>query len=132
MTTKHLGRVFLLRWDGPLDGSGPAPAQVAASAVCADARFILLDLLRVPFADSDGLRWLLALTSEAAASGVGLRIAVRPGGKVRRNLALLQVGLELHESVALAWKAPLPAGRPPGLKNPGTGVARISVAAERS
>ena len=111
MTTKHAGRVFLLRWDGPLDGSGPTPSQVAASAVCAGARFLLLDLLRVPFADSGGLRWLLALTSESAAVGIGLRVAVRPGGKVRRNLELLRAGLELHESVARAWKAPLRAAR---------------------
>ena len=132
-TTRHLGRVFLLRWDGPLDGSGPAPAQVAAGAVCADARFLLLDLSHVPFADSGGLRWLLALTGETAAAGLGLRVAARPGGKVRRNLALLQAGLELYDSVARAWKAPLlrdaaPAGR----SSSGPGVARPPAAAGRS
>jgi ABC-type transporter Mla MlaB component len=102
------GRLLLFRWDGPLDGHGPTPAQVAAqSRVCA-ARNVLLDATHTPYADSDGLRWLLRLQDHLQAQGKGLRIAARRGSKVWRNLILLGAGLEVFESVRAAWKAPSP------------------------
>lgn len=102
---KHgVGRVLLLRVGGALDGSLPAPDQVAASARAAGARFVLLDATGASYADSDGLRWLLRVREMLEGSGKRLRIAARRGGKVWRNLALLDARLEMYGSVGGAWK----------------------------
>src|SRR3712207_6745136 len=104
MNGSAVGRVLLLRWEAPLDGMGEPPQQVAARAAQNASRTVLLDITGVPYVDSDGLRWLLRLQNELEATGRTLRIAARRGGKVWRNLALLDAGLDLHESVASAWK----------------------------
>ena len=100
------GRRLLLRWGGPLDGRGPAPALVAARSDAGAVRLVLLDMTGAPYADSDGLRWLLRLRDGLEARGKGLRIAARPGGNVWRNLGLLGADLDVFESVRAAWKAP--------------------------
>lgn len=101
------GRWLLLRcWDNPLDGRGPTPAQVAAQAYACAAHFVLLDVTDAPYADSDGLRWLLRLRDTLEAEGKCLRIAARRGGKIWRNLDLLGADFEVFESVRTAWKSP--------------------------
>ncbi len=101
-----IGRVLLLRWEEQLDGSGPTPEQVAATAYCSGARYALLDLTHAAYADSEGLRWLLLLRNALDGHDIGLRIAARAGGKVWRNLKILEANLDLYETVALAWKSP--------------------------
>jgi len=101
-----LGRVLLLHWNGVLNGTGPAPEQVRAALTHCGARLLLLDATRAPYADSEGVRWLLRLQDHLASRGKRLRIAARPQGKVWRVLSLLQLGLELFDSVGRAWKAP--------------------------
>ena len=58
-----LGRVYLIRCDGPL--GGPIPESAAAAAVQAGARVVLVDATSSPYGDSDGLRWLLRLQTAA-------------------------------------------------------------------
>ena len=100
------GRVLLLRWEGALDGSGPPPQRLAEAVRACGARFLLLDTTQVPYADSDGLRWLVRLRAELEAHGRRLRLAVRPHSKVWRSLALLHLGLEVYGSLRAAWKPP--------------------------
>lgn len=106
MKEHALGRVLLVRWEGALDGSGPAPSRVAADARHCGARFLLLDTTRASYANSDGLRWLITLRSELEKAGRRLRLAAKPQGKVWRNLTLLQLKLDVYESVGRAWKTP--------------------------
>ena len=114
MTTikEHLsGRVLLLEWEGPLDGSDPSHVAAAARALTSQERFLLLDMTRAAYADTAGLRWLFRLRDRAEASGKRLRIAARRGGKVWRNLALLAAGIDVYESLPQAWAAPWQRGR---------------------
>jgi anti-anti-sigma regulatory factor len=100
-------RWLLLRcWDRPLDGGGPTPSEVAAQCHACGAHFVLLDITGAPYADSEGLRWLLRLRDTLEAEGKDLRIAARRGGKVWRNLDLLGADFEIFDSVRAAWKAP--------------------------
>ncbi len=101
-----LGRVLILHWNGVLDGTGLSPEQVRVDLVQCGARLLLLDTTRAPYADSEGVRWLLRLQNHLEACGKRLRIVARPQGKVWRVLSLLQLGLEMFESVGRAWKAP--------------------------
>lgn len=100
------GRVLVLRWEGVLDGSGPTPEQVFASAQRRHARFLLLDTTDVPYADSDGLRWLRRLRDVMEERGHSLRIAARPQGRVWRSLSLVQIDLDVYASARQAWKTP--------------------------
>lgn len=101
-----LGRVLVLRCEGELDGSGPTPEQIAATARERKTRFLLLDTTRAAYADTNGLRWLIRLRTLLESAGVAVRVAALPRGKVWRILALLQLGLDVHESCGRAWKTP--------------------------
>ena len=122
-----IGRVLLLRWENELEGPGPTPQQIAATACCSGARFVLLDLTHAAYADSDGLRWLLLLRNELDAHAMGMRIASRPGGKVWRNLKLLEAELDVYETVALAWKAPYRNSETPGKQPSGISTRKRRV-----
>ncbi|MDQ2686908.1 MAG: STAS domain-containing protein [Armatimonadota bacterium] len=102
----NLGRVLVLRCEGELDGTGPTPEQVLATAQQRKARFLLLDTTRAAYADTNGLRWLMRLRTLLEAAGLGVRVAALPRGKVRRILSLLQLGLDVHDSCGHAWKTP--------------------------
>src|SRR4029079_18758765 len=100
---QDFGRVLLLHARGPLEGSGAAPERIAARMRDAGARLLLLDATVAPYADSDGLRWLLRLRAEGEKAGQSLRIVARQGGKVWRNLMLLEVEWEMYGSLRHAW-----------------------------
>jgi anti-anti-sigma regulatory factor len=108
---EEFGRVLLIRCGGPLDGeSGSSAARiedVMRRTRRSGARIVLLDLLHTPYADSGGLRWLLALKRAAEAEGLTLRVVCARDGRVRRNIVLLRAGLELYDDVHRAWSAPL-------------------------
>lgn len=106
MNRLGIGRVLLLRWQGAVDGSGPSAKKMGDQAHADGARFVLLDFTRAPFIDTAGLRWLLALKCDMEERGFGLRLAAKRGGKVWRNVALLDVGLDMYGSVGAAWNAP--------------------------
>lgn len=106
-----LGRVCLVRCDGPMGGtpSGlgagtlPDPEALTDAAARMGARTVLVDATEAPYADSDGLRWLLRLRGAASERGLAVRVAARPKGRVWRNVALLAAGFELFPSVREAW-----------------------------
>ena len=99
-----LGRVFVIRCDGPLDGRAAAPERIAQQA--RGARVLLVDATAAPYADSEGLRWLLRLRQLAGEAGQCLRIAARRGGRVWRNLMLLHYDFEIFASARSAWESP--------------------------
>jgi Anti-anti-sigma regulatory factor (antagonist of anti-sigma factor) len=99
-----MGRIFYLRCDGPM--GGPPPERLADEASADGARIVLVDATHAEYADSEGLRWLLALRREADERGLCLRIAAPTGGKVWRNIKLLDAGLSLHPTVQSAWSWP--------------------------
>lgn len=72
-------------------------------------RGLLLDTTRASYADSDGLRWLLALKAACDAEGFPLRILARKGGRVWRNLRLLNANLALFASGRAAWRGTMTA-----------------------
>jgi len=108
---EEFGRVLLIRCGTPLDGesgsSGARTEDVLRHARRSGARILLLDLLHTPYADSGGLRWLLALKRAADAERMSLRVVCAPAGRVRRNLVLLRAGFELYDDVHRAWHTPL-------------------------
>jgi hypothetical protein len=106
MITIHTaGRTALLRCNAPLSG-GPDPITLLAQIERSGVRGVLLDTSDVScsWADSDGLRWLLDLHRTLQTHGHSLRIVAPVGGRVRRNIALLQTDLPLFASVKAAWQ----------------------------
>jgi hypothetical protein len=104
MITLHAaGRTALLRCDAPLSG-GPDPIVLMAQIKRSGARDVLLDATAAScsWADSEGLRWLLALHQTLQTHGHGLRVVAPVGGRVHRNISLLQTDLPLFTSVKAA------------------------------
>jgi hypothetical protein len=95
------GRTALLRCNAPLSG-GPDPVQLLAQIERSGAREVLLDTTQATWADSDGLRWLLSFQQVLATRGHSLRIVAHEGGRVWRNISLLQTDLPLFGSVKAA------------------------------
>jgi hypothetical protein len=107
-TIRRVGTVLLVRCghaplDGAHGGSAMTAAEIADRARSAGVRTILLDATGAPYADSDGLRWLLRLKQEVEASDIALCAVAAPHGKVWRNLALLDAGLEMYDDLHVAW-----------------------------
>lgn len=106
-----VGRTLMLRACGPLDGDSTlcrtAPAEIAHRAHREHSRVVVLDAYPTEYADSDGLRWVLALRSALVAEGVPFHVVSRPHSRVRRNLDLLSADLSLYETVQDALR---PAG----------------------
>lgn len=114
---KLMGRVLIVRFgQRPLDGesvtSSLSVKDLIRRARRGGARALVLDARDSPYADSGGLRWLLKLKEAADESGLSLRTVVASGSKVRRNLALLNAGLDLYENLQSAWRTRLSAARP--------------------
>lgn len=103
MTVHTAGRRALLRCDAPLSG-GPDPETLLMQIERGGAREVLLDATEAAWADSDGLRWLLALQQTLETHGHSLSVAAHLEGRVWRNVALLQTGLPLFPSVRAAWR----------------------------
>ncbi len=103
-----VGRTLMLRASGPLDCNSvlcrTAPAVIAARACSEHSRVVVLDAYPTEYADSDGLRWLLALRTALAASAMPLHVVARPASRVRRNLDLLRADLSLYDTVQDALK----------------------------
>jgi len=103
MTVHTVGRRALLRCKAPLSG-GPDPEVVLTQIERGGAREVLLDATESPWADSDGLRWLLALQQTLETHGHSLSVAAHAEGRVWRNVVLLKAGLPLYPSVRAAWR----------------------------
>ncbi|MBC8135043.1 MAG: hypothetical protein H8F28_04045 [Fibrella sp.] len=106
-----IGRTLMIRACGPLDGDSTLcrtpPADIAHRAHREHSRVVVLDAYPTEYADSDGLRWVLALRSALATEGVPFHVVSRPQSRVRRNLDLLCADLSLYETVQDALR---PAG----------------------
>ena len=106
-----MGRTLMIRACGPLDAESAlcrtAPAEIAHRARRERTRVVVLDAYPTEYADSDGLRWVLALNSALAKEGLPFHVVSRPQSRVRRNLDLLCADLSLYETVQDALR---PAG----------------------
>jgi hypothetical protein len=110
ITLHGVGRMLLLRCDAPLSSDSLSVDSVRQELTRRRCRGVLLDVTRASYADSDGLRWLLALKAACDAGGIPLRILARKGGRVWRNLRLLNANRALFASGRAAWRgAPTPA-----------------------
>ncbi|BDI28683.1 hypothetical protein CCAX7_007340 [Capsulimonas corticalis] len=103
-----LGRVLLLRCDGPLDGAGLSPQDVLDRVRASGARVVVVDVTQSPYVDSNGIRWLLKLQGFLEDLGRQLRIAARRGAGVWRILTMMGPvtrRLQIFEGISGAWKA---------------------------
>ncbi|MEO7717440.1 MAG: STAS domain-containing protein [Capsulimonas sp.] len=110
-----LGRVLLLRCDGPLDGMGLSAQEVLDRVRVSGARVVLVDVTQAPYVDSNGIRWLLKLQSFLEETGRHLRIAAKRGAGVWRILTMMGPvtrRLEIFEGISGAWKAKPAQGAP--------------------
>ena len=103
MTVYTAGRTAVLRCNAPLSG-GPDPEILLSQIERSGAREVLLDATEADWADSGGLRWLLALQHTLTAHGHPLSVAAQANGRVWRNVSLLQAGLILYPTVRAAWR----------------------------
>jgi anti-anti-sigma factor len=85
------GTLVLVRMEGPLDQEHARGFLTCARSFCQGARRVLLDVRRLRFVDSAGVRALLELQSEVENTQGTLRLAVQPGSRVARTLSLLQL-----------------------------------------
>ncbi len=101
------GRRLLVRCVGELSEGTVRTVERQLLGQLQGARSVVLDLSRVAFADSAGLRWLAWLDDDLRARARPLRVLVRSGGRVERALALTGYDrrVDLHTSARAAWRA---------------------------
>src|SRR5947209_7650069 len=102
-----MGRSSVVRCAQPLDAQMGARLQVLVAGSVQRARRVILDLSAAAYADSAGLRALLALQQRLQTQGTELRLVVRPGSPIDRALRLVGFAslLALYPTVQLAWRA---------------------------
>jgi len=101
------GRVLLLRCRGVVDGSAPSPLAVSQEAKSKNAKLVVVDTTDAHYADSAGLRWLIALQDTMGDTGADLRVVASDKKRIRRTLDMLgpiTKRLNLFDSVLSAWK----------------------------
>jgi hypothetical protein len=106
MNEQGVGRVFVVRCPGSLDGNGLTPEEVVQGVVKSGAKFLILDATSAAFVDTPGVRWLIRLRSLLESMGKGFRIAARTKGGIPRNLEILKVNIDCYDTVATAWRTP--------------------------
>ena len=108
---ESVGRTLMLRACGPLNRDSAlcrtTPSDLVHRTHRENLRVVVLDAYPTEYADSDGLRWVLALRSALATEGVPFHVVSRPHSRVRRNLDLLCADLSLYDNVQDALR---PAG----------------------
>ena len=106
-----VGRALMLRAAEPLDANSflcrTAPETIVRRARAEESRVVVLDAYPTEYADSDGLRWLLALQAALQKENVPFHVVSRPHSRVRRNLDLLRADLSQYDMVQDALR---PAG----------------------
>lgn len=106
-----VGRALMLRAAEPLDARSflcrTAPEAILRRVRAGGLRVVVLDAYPAEYADSDGLRWLLALQETLAAENIPFHVVSRPHSRVRRNLDLLRADLSQYDLVQDALR---PAG----------------------
>jgi anti-sigma B factor antagonist len=66
--------------------------DLLAAALAPGVPLVIADLTATSFCDTSGIRALLQAHEQAAARGAQLRLAIPPGGSVRRVLELTGIG----------------------------------------
>ena len=79
-----------------------------SSAFAAGATVVIADLTKTVFCDSTGLGTLLKVQRQAAADGGQLRLAISPGGPVRRVFDLMGLDRVLPVYTSRAQAAACP------------------------
>ncbi len=113
------GRSSVVRCGQPLDAPGCLRLRAAVSQSLQRARRVILDLSATAYADSVGLRELVALQQHLQTEGRELRLVVLPGSRIDRALRLVGFSslLSLYPTGRLAWREgrARPAARPRAL-----------------
>lgn len=88
---QNRGDIAVIRLKGNLDlSSGSVVRQRLTEAIAAGRRYLVIDLVDVPFIDSSGLAALISGLKTARLAGGDLRIA-RPGDQARVILELTRL-----------------------------------------
>jgi anti-anti-sigma factor len=101
------GRSWVVRCAQPLDARTSEGLRALVTGSVHRARRVILDLSAAAYADSVGLRELLALHQRLRTQGAELRVVVPPGSRIDRALRLVGFAslLALYPSARLAWRA---------------------------
>ena|SRR5437588_1868186 len=101
------GRIGYARVSGPLDVAAIGPfRQQIQRLLDGGCRALILDLSRVQFVDSQGIRALLLLRDEAEKRCAWLRMVIPQGSPVERTLRLLRFEslFTIFGSASAAWR----------------------------
>lgn len=115
MTQSMAGRSWVVRCVQPLDAQASAGLRALITGSVQRARRVILDLSAAGYADSVGLRELLALQQRLRTQGAELRLVVPPGSRIDRALHLVGFAslLALYPTARLAWRPSRASGDPP-------------------
>jgi anti-anti-sigma factor len=122
MVQSRAGRAWVVRCAQPLDAQASVGLRALVSGSVERARRVILDLSAAAYADSVGLRELLALQQRLRLQGTELRLVVLPGSRIDRALRLVGFAslLALYPTARLAWQAHrAPGGSSSDTKAPG-------------
>jgi anti-anti-sigma factor len=100
------GRSSVVRCAQPLDAQSSTRLRDLVAGSVQRARRVILDLSAAGYADSAGLRGLLALQQQLQTQGAELRLVVPPGSPIDRALRLVGFAslLSLYPNSRLAWR----------------------------
>jgi anti-anti-sigma factor len=106
LVQKMAGRSSIVQCAEPLDAQGSERLRTIVTEPVQRARRVILDLSAAAYADSAGLRELLALQQCLHSKGAELRLVVRPGSRIDRALRLVGFAsqLALFPTGRLAWR----------------------------
>jgi anti-anti-sigma factor len=106
MVQSMAGRWSVVRCVEPLDAQGSARLRTLFTGTVQRARRVILDLSASAYADSAGLRELLALQQYLQTEGAELRLIVPPGSRIDRTLRLVGFAslFSLYPNARLAWR----------------------------
>lgn len=107
LTVLSAGRRLLVRCGGELSEGTISLLEAQLAAHLASARSVVLDLSRLDFANSAGLRWLARFDDGLRQQHKPLHVLVRSGSSVDRALSLTGYDrlFDLHRSGRDAWHA---------------------------
>jgi anti-anti-sigma factor len=102
------GRTWFVGLTGPLDTvSVDSFRETTAKLLGERCRSLVLDLRRVSYADSQGIRALLLLRDQMLQRRGRLRLVIPEGSRVRRTLQLLRLDalFQIYSTPVEAWRS---------------------------
>src|ERR1044071_1440142 len=81
---------------GEIDPINHAVVKAVLFGALDSPGLVIADMTKTTFCDSLGVRILIMAHEHASASGSVLRVALQPGGRVARRLAIFGAGRVLH------------------------------------